>query len=89
MTEKTLGQVAYEAYWQPDPTWPWDELVGPSHEQWECAAQAVLDHAAQNAHEPERPSVPRCVDGPAHNFMRLNKARVFCSKCGQLMRQGT
>lgn len=43
MSEKTLGQIAYEAaYKDMDATYPWERVPIEEHGHWEAAAQAVI-----------------------------------------------
>lgn len=80
---KTPGQVAYETF-HPSGLW----MLGAENyrAEWEAVAQAVLDHAAQNA--PKAVRLPDCADGPVHDFSTVTRKRALCARCGMWVTKG-
>ena len=61
MSERTLGQIAYEAFREDEKgfPWPWDRSI--SREHWEAAANAVIEECAKVAGDASWRASPEAV----------------------------
>jgi hypothetical protein len=62
---KTLGQIAYEAYWNLSPVIPWEKLLQSQQVPWERGAKAVAEEVMRHHNEtlePEPYPTPSSLD---------------------------